>query len=229
MTGWLSGARGEAQTPILSAVAGQAAVSSRRMTDAPAPSPEPSSPPTPPAATPATATATTPAPAAARRGLRLSAAALELRKEGYTMGLYVAICLLGALIALPTHEQDDAEVIAIIWGVTVGLALAHWFAFRVSAALVSDGKVRRRDLHTASAQLAGAAFVALLASIPVLVSPKSAEFEAAELTLAAFIGWVGYALARNGGTSRMRAVVYGLVVLVFAVAIAIIKNALAGH
>ena len=64
------------------------------------------------------------------------------------MGLYVAICLLGALIALPTHEQDDAEVIAIIWGVTVGLALAHWFAFRVSAALVSDGKVRRRDLHT---------------------------------------------------------------------------------
>src|SRR5690242_13420403 len=108
---------------------------------------------------------------------------VEARKEAYTMGLYVAICLLGALIALPTHQHDDAEVEAIIWGVTVGLALAHWFAFRVSATLVSDGRVRRQDLHVARAQLAGAAIVAVLASIPVLLLPQSAELEAAELTL----------------------------------------------
>ena len=145
------------------------------------------------------------------------------------MGLYVAICLLGTLIALPGHEKDDAQVIAIVWGVTVGLALAHWFAFRVSATLVSDGKVRRRDLNAASAQIAGAAFVALLASIPVLVSPQSAELEATELTLAAFIGWVGYAIARSGGARRLRSIVYGFIVLTIAVVIALVKNALAGH
>jgi FtsH-binding integral membrane protein len=156
-------------------------------------------------------------------------ATVELRKEAYTMGLYVAICLLGALIALTPHEETDAQVIAIIWGVTVGLALAHWFAFRVSATLVSDGKVRRHDLDTASAQLAGAAIVALLASIPVLVSPKSAELEAAELTLAAFIGIVGYAVARSGEASRLRSVIYAVIVLTVAVVIAVMKNALAGH
>jgi FtsH-binding integral membrane protein len=156
-------------------------------------------------------------------------ATAELRKEAYTMGLYVAICLLGALIALTPREETEAQVIAIIWGVTVGLALAHWFAFRVSATLVSDGKVRRHDLDTASAQLAGAAIVALLASIPVLVSPKSAELEAAELTLAAFIGIVGYAVARSGEASRLRSVIYAVIVLTVAVVIAVMKNALAGH
>ncbi len=120
-------------------------------------------------------------------------------------------------------------MIAIIWGVTVGLALAHWFAFRVSATLVSDGKVRRHDLHMATGQLAGAAVVALLASIPVLVSPQNAELEAAELTLAAFIGLVGYAVARSGGASRARSVVYAAIVLIAAVVIAIVKNALGGH
>ena len=145
------------------------------------------------------------------------------------MGLYVAICLLGALIALPTDQEDEAQVIAIIWGVTVGLALAHWFAFRVSATLVSAGRVHRHDLNAASAQLAGAASVALLASIPVLLTPHSAELESAELTLAAFIGIVGYAVARSGGASRVRSIVYAAIVLTAAVAIAIVKNALSGH
>ncbi len=154
---------------------------------------------------------------------------VQLRKEAYTMALYLAICLLGALIALTPHEESEAQVIAIIWGVTIGLALAHWFAFRVSATLVSDGKVRRHDLNAASAQLAGAAAVAALASIPVVVSPKSAELEAAELTLAAFIGLVGYAVARSGNASRLRSVVYAVIVLTGAVVIAIIKNTLAGH
>ena len=145
------------------------------------------------------------------------------------MALYVAIFLLGALIALPTHEESDGTVIAIIWGVTVGLAMAHWFAFRVSATLVSDGKVRRHDLDLASAQLVGAALVALLASIPVLITPKSAELEVAELTLAAFIGVIGYAVARSGGANRLRSLLYATLVLVVAVVIALIKNALAGH
>ena len=145
------------------------------------------------------------------------------------MGLYLAICLLGALIALPTNQEDEAEVIAIIWGVTIGLALAHWFAFRVSATLVSGGRVHRHDLNAASAQLAGAAIVAVLASIPVLIMPKSAELESAELTLSAFIGLVGYTVARSGGAGRVRSVVYAAIVLVAAVAIAIVRNVLAGH
>jgi hypothetical protein len=57
---------------------------------------------------------------------------VELRKEAYTLALYVAICLLAAFAALP-ETGAHAHVIGLIWGVTVGLALAHWFAFGVSA------------------------------------------------------------------------------------------------
>jgi hypothetical protein len=155
--------------------------------------------------------------------------AVELRKEAYTMGLYVAICLLAALLALPKEGGAHAHVIRIIWGVTVGLALAHWFAFRVSARLVGAGSVRPHDVGSAGAQLVGAGCVGLLASIPVLLFSRSLELEIAELVLAAFISVVGYAVARGGGASRLRALIYGLSVLVVAVAIALVKNDLAGH
>jgi hypothetical protein len=154
---------------------------------------------------------------------------VELRKEAYTTALYVAICLLAALTALPETGGAHAHVIRIIWGVTIGLAVAHWFAFRVSARLVAAGSVRPEDVQSAVAQLVGAAGVALLASIPVFLFPESAELALVELSLAAFIGLVGFAVARGGGATRARALVYALSVLVVAVLIAALKNGLAGH
>ncbi len=144
------------------------------------------------------------------------------------MALYVAVCLLAAFVALP-DSGTHPHALQIVWGVTVGLAAAHWFAFRLSARLVSAGSVRADDVESAAAQLAGAAGVALLATIPVLFVPKSVELEVVELVLAAFLAVVGFAVARAGGATRARAVVYALSVLVVAVAIAGLKNALAGH
>jgi hypothetical protein len=153
---------------------------------------------------------------------------VELRKEASTMALYVAICLLAALIALP-EAGAHSHLLGLVWGVTVGLALAHWFAFRLSARLVGAGTVRQHDVESAGAQLAGAAFVALLASVPVLLVPSSVELEVVELVLAAFMAVIGFAVAREGGATRARALVYGGLVLTFAVAIAELKNRLAGH
>jgi hypothetical protein len=155
--------------------------------------------------------------------------AVELRKEAYTMALYVSICLLAALIALPESQVTRGQVIGIIWGVTVGLAAAHWFAFRVSARLVGDGSIREHDLELAAAQLAGAAAVALLVSIPVLILPPSVELQFAQFELAAFIALVGYAVARRGGARRARAFAYSLAMLAVGVGIAALKNVLAGH
>src|SRR3712207_7586974 len=76
--------------------------------------------------------------------------ALELRKESYTMALYVAICLLAALLALPDTITARSHLIGLIWGVTIGLAAAHWFAFRVSARLVGAGT--RSEEHTSELQ-----------------------------------------------------------------------------
>lgn len=149
----------------------------------------------------------------------------ELRKEASTMALYVAICLLAALIALP----DSTHVVRVIWGVTVGLALAHWFAFRLSARLVGAGTISAHDLASVSAQLTGAAGVALLATGAMLLVPETAELEVAEFLLAAFIAVIGFTVARSAGAGRSRALLYAATVLVIAVAIAVVKNVLAGH
>ncbi len=154
--------------------------------------------------------------------------AVELRKEALTMALYVAICLLAALIALP-EAGVGVHVAGIIWGVTIGLAVAHWFAFRLSARVVGAGRVRQHDVESASAQIAGAVTVAVLASVPVLLFPEDIERRLVEWLLSAFIALVGFAVARGGGASRPRAMIYAALVLILAVAIAVVKNALAGH
>ena len=109
----------------------------------------------------------------------------------------------------------------------------HWFAFRVSARLVASGRLRPRDVELAGAQLVGVVAVALLASVPVVLLPQPAELEGVALLLAAFIALVGYPVARGGGATRARAraraLLYALTVLVAAVAIAELKNRLAGH
>jgi hypothetical protein len=146
--------------------------------------------------------------AAAADSSRRHEQVVELRKEASTMALYVAICLLAAFAALP-EAGTHAHAIRIIWGVTVGLAVAHWFAFRVSARMVAAGRVRPHDVESAGAQLAGAAGVALLATIPVILFPRSVELQFVELLLAAFIAVVGFTVARGGGATRGRALVYG--------------------
>jgi len=51
----------------------------------------------------------------------------ELRREAFTMALYVAICLLAALSAVTDHTaESERNVFKLVWGTTVGLALACW-------------------------------------------------------------------------------------------------------
>ncbi len=114
-------------------------------------------------------------------------------------------------------------------GVTLGLALAHWFAFRVSARMVGAGTIRSSDVELAGAQLAGAAGVAVIVSLGVLLLPDSTELEGAEFLLAALISLIGFAVARGAGASLLRAMVYSLFILVCAAIVAALKNLLAGH
>jgi hypothetical protein len=146
------------------------------------------------------------------------------------MALYVAICLRAALSRVSEHGgTEQVDTFKLVWGTTLGLALAHWFAFRVSSRLVAAGSVRRQDAAAAGAQLAGAAAVALLATVPVLLFPESAELDVVRLVGAALIALVGYAVARGAGATPTRSIVYALSILVVATAVAVLKNVLAGH
>lgn len=89
--------------------------------------------------------------------------------------------------------------------------------------------MRRQDAAAAGAQLAGAAAVAPLATIPVLLFPDSAELDVVRLVLAALIALVGYAVARGAGATTARSIAYAVSILLLATAVALIKNVLAGH
>lgn len=146
------------------------------------------------------------------------------------MALYVAVCLLAALSAIAEPaDASHVSVLKIVWGTTIGLALAHWFAFRVSARLVAAGTIRRADAESAVAQLVGALVVAVLATVPVLVLPATSELDVVRILLAGFVTAVGFAVARGSGAGRGRSALYAAGLLVVATTIAVLKNVLSGH
>ena len=153
----------------------------------------------------------------------------HLRKEAWTMGLYVTVCLLAGLTALESVIAVPGRVIGLVWGTTVGLALAHLFAFRIAGRLVHDGRLSKSDQIVSAVQLAAAAAIALVVSIPVLIAPPATELDWARYTCAGIIGVVGYGVARSADKSRIRAVLFGVGVLALAIIIAAVKHALGGH
>jgi hypothetical protein len=155
---------------------------------------------------------------------------LELTLEASTMALYVSVVLLAALVALEDGVTTaDREMLGLIWGTTIGLALAHYFAFRVASRLVRGTTFHKRDGEIALAQLTGAAIVAALCTVPVVLLPDSSKNDYVRFELAILLGIAGYAAGRTGGATRVRSLVTGLIVLVLGVGVAFVKNALIGH
>lgn len=146
------------------------------------------------------------------------------------MALYVAICLLAALTVASHAELEHRDtLVKIIWGTTLGLALAHWFAFRLSARLVAGGRVRQTDAEIGLAQLAGSVAVAVLATVPIVLFDGESEVDATRWFVAGLIAFVGYYVALSSGASTMRALVYASLTTVVALVIVVVKNALSGH
>jgi hypothetical protein len=145
------------------------------------------------------------------------------------MALYVAICLIAALTAVENVTAVPGHILGLVWGTTVGLAIAHVFAFRIAGRLVNEGDLPRADRIVSVVQLAAAAAVAVIVSLPVLLASTDNELNWARYTCAAIIGVVGYGVARSANRSRIHAALFGLGVLVLATAIAAMKHALASH
>jgi hypothetical protein len=147
-----------------------------------------------------------------------------LRREADMMGFYVAIALLVALTAGSDHsDQSQLDVLGIVWGTTLGLALAHWFALTVSARLVNDPDLHHTPTEMLLSQIVMAVAVALLATVVVLVCPTNAERLGARLTAALFVGLLVVVESRAGGATTQRALVRGAIALGVAFAIATIK------
>ena len=148
----------------------------------------------------------------------------ELRKDALTMALYVAVGLLGALSLFDRSlSGSDVRIFETIWGITIGLVLAHIFAFVVAAHVTGQGLLRRQDGEAALAHLLGGMAVAVVATVAALVVRDEIELRAVRLVLAVFIGAVGYLVRRSNGASKKAALLFGFATILVALIIANIK------
>src|SRR6266550_5092190 len=160
----------------------------------------------------------------------------EIVREALTMVLYVSVVEIAELAALPeTHVSGHAtgpvssELLAIIWGTAVGLAVAHWFAFRLGGHAFRGDRVTGLDTKVGLAQIGAAMFVAAASSVPVLLFGDVREQEFTGFVPAVLIGIVGYLIARETGKNRIAAAVYGITALALGLLVATVKLALAAH
>jgi hypothetical protein len=161
-----------------------------------------------------------------------------LRREATTMALYVSIVLLATLAALPAGHDDGhdpvegpvgIELIAILWGTTVGLALAHSFAFVVATQGLGGGRLRGHDLREGTAELAGGCGGGRGGEPPRAPVLRGDRAAGGAVRPGADHRVVGYFVERLHGRTRRASVIFGVATLVVGLVAAGVKNLLAGH
>jgi hypothetical protein len=146
------------------------------------------------------------------------------RRAIATMVLYVSVVLMGAIATVPADDLDeDVKVAAVIWGSALGLALAHWFAFNASAHLFRGEGIAPEDVREGIWEAFAALFVAVVATVPLLLLDDTIGAAVSLIALAALVTVVAYVASRHGGLSRTRALLRGSVTLVLAVIVAVVK------
>ncbi len=150
-----------------------------------------------------------------------------IMRESLTMGLYITISLLAVLSAKP-HGGETAAALTLIWGTTLGLILAHWVAFQLTARLFAGGRLPSHDRIAMVGQAVAALGVACLASVPLLISANAGP-ALSRGVLAGLIGLFAFGAARRHGGSGGRATAYALIVVAIALAVAVAKYLLTGH
>lgn len=154
----------------------------------------------------------------------------ERLREGVTMALYVGLSLLAVMVALPSDAGPSASdsPAALLFLTALGLLIAHWLAFRISARLAHRGRLASEHLELLAAQLAGGLAATAVAVLPVLLLGTPTGILVAELLLIGFVALVAYAAARTVPLDRIRAGGYVAAVVVLSLVVLSVKN-LAGH
>jgi len=166
-----------------------------------------------------------------------SDARAHIFREAITMVLYVSVVEIAELSALPEGHFASGRVtgavggqlLAIVWGTAVGLALAHWFAFQLAAPAFHGERPNRQVTYIGLAQLGGAVFVAAVSSVPVLLLSNVRAQEPTGDVPAILIGIVAFLIARSAGKPQVASFFYALTALALGVLVALVKSILAAH
>src|SRR4051794_41961650 len=88
------------------------------------------------------------------------------------MAFYLGITLLVALsVSKDSVPPPMPELLLIIWGTTIGLGVAHWFALGLSAYLVDDPGLHHSPRQMLFSQVVMAVILAVVAAVTGLVAP----------------------------------------------------------
>lgn len=160
----------------------------------------------------------------------MSAERRLLAREAIAAALYLALVLLGALVALPSdHLPAASDMVMLLIGTSIGLILAHWLAFRLASRVTDTGGLwTAAAAKEATAQVAGALSVSLLAALPFwLLDGKAAVWTALGI-LAALPALTGLAIGRLHGLSWLKATLLSAFTFAAAVAVVTLKASV-GH
>lgn len=138
------------------------------------------------------------------------------------MGLYLSLVLMALIVGFERSLDDGGELL-MIWGSSIGLALAHVLAFRI-AYVYEHGAAVGEGWVSIGAMFVVAFGVAVAASVPYAIAPSDIKASSlATMVLMAVIGFGAYLAARSRGWSGLRGVGFVALILVVASSVSVIK------
>jgi hypothetical protein len=148
------------------------------------------------------------------------------QREALTMALYLAIVLLALMTEAVGVVVETARAVGVIWGTSIGLGLAHLFAFQLAGKRFGAGSLTDQDREVTVGLVIAVAGVAALASLPFIIGLGANARLVSELLLTGLIGVTAYGTARASGAPLGRALVYVAFVLLVDLVVVTVKAAL---
>jgi hypothetical protein len=108
---------------------------------------------------------------------------------------------MSTVLSTKPHGGTSSAVLALVWGTTIGLILAHWVAFQLTARLFAGSRLPSHDRLTMVGQAVAALGVACLATVPLLLHANAGP-ALARGVLAGPIGLFAFGAARYHGGSH---------------------------
>ena len=141
-------------------------------------------------------------------------------RELTVVAFYVSVTL-AAELAAASSDDSKAIVVGALWGTAVGLALAHWYAQTITAA-IARGAFHKTDAAEGLREIGAAVGVALVLSLPFIVFETPTALVLSRWGVVLGTSLIALALARTAGAGWMRAFIEAAIV--FAIGVAVIET-----
>jgi hypothetical protein len=141
-------------------------------------------------------------------------------REVTVVAFYVSVTLAAELAAA---SPDDSKTILVgaLWGTAIGLALAHWYAQTITAA-IGRGSFHKSDAVEGLREIGAAVGMAFVLSVPFLLFATPTALVLSRWGVVIGSSLIALALARSAGAGWMRALVEAAIV--FAIGVAVIET-----